>query len=701
MRPKEHTKDILVIYEQEAEEWALYFKSLFAHIVNKEGILLYNLETLSFKHLELFSLSCYKCKLLILSYGLLKCLNKKSCCFLAHVLQPPDNVVILLCGVENSEMFNEILTLSGRSREIFTDQEPEDYLSIVTGIIQTGCQATSHVSLPDARGTSEKSNVGFETELLSDTLETNDYSVLVLPARIPCENPGEIFILLKDEIDDETLEIEFIADNQRIRTQPASWNKKVKYMKALDFPAGPVYINVYCEGIIKTTAQIEYYTAAEEIERIFQKVADPIAFACQTSKYSSVKKLDNVLTLLLESKIITCEFSPSQGEEQHHQEPNSHLKEFPTLLHCAARFGLKNLATVLLKHPEATQACKITNIDGDDPASIAEKHGHKELRELIKELLIKTTDDFTSPEEEVEYEDTYVLMVGMEAQPTMIEQSPGDQCGIGSTCQQEAEVDKEEKNDFEDSREKTKEEDFYTFDSSPDNLYASIPDCDYEENSRECFFFRRPPPPPPRNLPGTLRQDGLHHLSQERNFVEERSETERGLKTACCKDQGTREEDDEENHPYTFVNFDESLYDLILAEEDEEEKKERRSFIMNRPPAPAPRPECPGIRNENTPYIVQVFQQKDTPVPSDCSKMYCDARKHAACRSHTGMAAVKHSIPAEQQDLIRMQKQVKKGTVSMDEALDRCKQCQNEKKRLQITPQRPIRTPAEKEEMPN
>lgn len=40
---------------------------------------------------------------------------------------------------------------------------------------------------------------------------------------------------------------------------------------------------VYCGGVIKTTAQIEYYTALEEIERVFQKVADPIAFACQVS----------------------------------------------------------------------------------------------------------------------------------------------------------------------------------------------------------------------------------------------------------------------------------------------------------------------------------------------------------------------------------------------------------------------------------
>ncbi|XP_015717622.1 B-cell scaffold protein with ankyrin repeats [Coturnix japonica] len=688
MRPTEHTKDILVIYEQEAEEWALYLKSLFGHVVKEEGILLYNLETLSSKHLELFSLPCYKCKLLILSYGLLKCLNQKRCCFLANVLQPPDNVVILLCGVENSEILYEVLTLSGRSREIFTDQEPEDYLSIVTGIIQTECQATSHVNLSDSRRTSEKADLGFETEILTETVESNEYSILVLPARISCENPGEIFILLKDEIDGETLEIEFIADNQRIRTQPASWNKKVKYMKALDLPAGPVYVNVYCEGVIKTTAQIEYYTAAEEIERIFQKIADPIAFICQTSKFSSVERLDNVLTLLLESKIVTCEFSASQGEEQYHQQPNSHLEEFPTLLHCAARFGLKNLATVLLKYPKASKACKITNIDGDVPASIAEKHGHKEIGELIKELLIKTTDDFPSHEEEEEYEDAYVIMGGMEARPAMIEQNPGDQHGIRSKCQQEAGVDKEEKGDVEDSGEETEEEDSYTFVNSPDSLYASIPDCDYEVNSRECFFYKKPPPPPPRKLPGTLRQDELHHLSQERNFVEERSETEHGLKTACYReDQDACEEDEEEDHPYTFVQFDECLYDLILDEEDEEKRKERKSFIINRPPAPAPRPECSEVRHENTPYIVQVFQQKATQMPSDYNKMYCNARKHAACRRRTAMEAVKHSIPAEWEDLIHVQKQVKKGAASLDKAVDGCKQWQDEKQRLQTAPQ--------------
>uniref|UniRef100_A0A8C4XRV5 B-cell scaffold protein with ankyrin repeats n=1 Tax=Falco tinnunculus TaxID=100819 RepID=A0A8C4XRV5_FALTI len=612
-----NTKDILVIYEQEAEEWALYLKSLFGHIVNEGGILLYNLEASSFKHRELFSLPCYKCKLLILSCGLLNCLNRKRSYFLEQVLKPPDNVVILLCGVENSEILYEILTLDGGSKEISTDQEPEEYLSVVTGIIQPGHHTSSDVKLTDVRRVSEKTELCFKTEMLSETLETNEQSILVLPGRISCENPGEIFILLKDEIDDETLEIEFIAGNKRIRTQPTSWNKKVKYVKALDFCAGPVHINVYCGGVIKTTAQIEYYTALEEIEHIFKKVADPIAF-----KFSSVEKLDNVLTWLLKSKISTYKFSPFQSEEEHHQQT-----KFPTLLHCAARFGLKNLATFLLSCPEASWASKITNKHGEDPANIAEKHGHRELRKLITELSV-SPHAFSYSRKETKHEDQ-------------------------------------------------EEEDSYSFHNSPDNLYASIPD-DLKENRRVLISFLYP-------------IYGTQFLAfSERNFVEDRSEREcgGGLITARYReDQDTCEGDGEEEDPYTLVKLDESPYDFVLAEEEEEKRKERRSFIMNRPPAPAPRPMCSPVRDENTPYIVQVFQQKATRVPGDNNRTYCRKPAH---RGHTDTvidSTVKHNIPAEQEELIHLQEQVKKGAISVDEALDRFKQWQNEKQILQSTQQ--------------
>ncbi|XP_057273958.1 B-cell scaffold protein with ankyrin repeats isoform X4 [Pezoporus wallicus] len=678
----ENTEDILVIYEQEAEEWALYLKSLFGHIVNEEGILLYNIETSSFKQQELFSLPSYKCKLLILSCGLLNCLNQKRSYFLERVLRPPDNVVILLCGVENSEVLYETLTLDRGSNEISTDQEPEEYLSVVTGIIQPDHKTSSDATLSDVRRASEKTDLIFKTEILSETLETNKQSILVLPGRLSCENPGEIFILLKDEIDDETLEIEFIADNQRIRTQPASWTKKIKYMKALDFPAGPVYVNVYCGGVVKTTAQIEYYTTLEEIEHIFKKVADPIAFTCQAFKFSSVEKLDNVLTFLLKSKMSTYEFSPFQNEE-HHQQANSYLEEFPTLLHCAARFGLKNLATFLLDSPEAAKACKITNKYGEDPATIAEKHGHRELRKLIRELSINTADNFTNCKVEAEDDDTYVVMLGSETQPAMTlkaKQNPGDQYGIGSRCQQEAEVGEEKKDDMEDSRETEHEdqEDSYSFHNRPDNLYAGIPDV-LKEKRRNCFFCTGPPPPPPQNLPGILRQNDL---SKERKSVEDGSERQHGdrLITACYKED-TCERDSGGEDLYTFRTLDESVYDFIPVEV--------KSFIVNRPPAPAPRPVYSPVREENAPYIMQVFQQKATRVPSDSNGTYCNARKPAH-RGHADAvtdSTVQHSIPTEQEELIHLQEQVENGTTSVYETLDRFQQWQKEKQRLQSSQQ--------------
>ncbi|KFP68569.1 B-cell scaffold protein with ankyrin repeats, partial [Cariama cristata] len=150
--------------------------------------------------------------------------------------------------------------------------------------------------------------------------------------------------------------------------------------------------------------------------------------------------------------------------------------------------------------------------------------------------------------------------------------------------------------------------------------------------------------------------------------------------------------DSEEEHPYTIVKVDDSVYDFVLAEEEEKERRERRSFIVNRPPAPAPRPICSPVREENTPYIVQVFQQKATQVPSDNDRTYCDARK-LAHRGHADTVAdstVKHNIPAGQEELIRLQEQVKKGAISVDEALDRFKQWQNEKQRLQSTQQEKV-----------
>lgn len=61
-----------------------------------------------------------------------------------------------------------------------------------------------------------------------------------------------------------------------------------------------------------------------------------------------------------------------------------------------------------------------------------------------------------------------------------------------------------------------------------------------------------------------------------------------------------------------------------------------------------------------------------------------------AQRGHTETVAystVVHRIPPEQEELIHLQKQVKEGAISVDEALDRFKLWQNKKQRLPSTQQ--------------
>ncbi|XP_014643415.1 PREDICTED: B-cell scaffold protein with ankyrin repeats-like [Ceratotherium simum simum] len=371
-----------MIYEEEAEEWALYLKEIFLHVVKREAILLYHLENYSLQDFELLSLNSYKCKLLILSSSLLKNLTRKKCQFLEKVLHSPESVVTLLCGVKSSDQLYKLLNVSGGRWEISTEQEPDDYISVIESIIFRGSEDYLEVDIPtDLRVEySGKISERKEIEELSEASRITIPLAVVLPAEIPCENPGEIFIILRDELIGDTVEIEFTSSNKCIRTRPALWNKTVWCMKALDFPAGSVNVDVYCDGILKATTEIKYYTAAKAKECLLG-VAGPGDGVC----WNDIGELDDILTSIFKHEIPHYEFRALQTEI-YPPEEYTHFKELPTLLHCAAKFGLKNLAIHLLRCSGATWASKVKNSEGSDPARIAETHGHRELKEIFEDF---------------------------------------------------------------------------------------------------------------------------------------------------------------------------------------------------------------------------------------------------------------------------------------------------------------------------
>lgn len=134
-----------MIYEGDAEEWALYLSEVFSHVVKMEATLLYCLENCSLRDLDLLNLSSYKCKLLILSNSLLENLSPKKGQFLKNILFSPESVVTLLCGMKSSDQFYKLLNISRSRWEISTEQGPEEYISVIESIIFGGSVAKSYL----------------------------------------------------------------------------------------------------------------------------------------------------------------------------------------------------------------------------------------------------------------------------------------------------------------------------------------------------------------------------------------------------------------------------------------------------------------------------------------------------------------------------------------------------------------------------
>ncbi|XP_057583783.1 B-cell scaffold protein with ankyrin repeats isoform X3 [Hippopotamus amphibius kiboko] len=697
--PPENAKDIIMIYE-DAEEWALYLTEVFSHVVKREAILLYHLENYTLQDLELLNLNSYKCKLLILSNGLLQNLSPKKCHFLENILHSPESVVTLLCGMKSSDQLYKLLNISGGKWEISTEQEPEDYISVIESIIFRGSEDYLELIIPRDVRVEHSGQISERKEIeeLSEPSRSTTSQAVVLPTEIPCEKPGEIFIILRDEVIGDTVEVEFTSNSKCIRTQPALWNKTVWCMKALDFPAGPVNVDVYCDGIIKATTEIKYYTTPKAMKCLLG-AAGPGDGVYR----NDIDELDDILTSTFRHEIPYYKFQSLQTENSPQKE-YSYFKELPTLLHCAAKFGLKNLAIYLLQCPGATWASKIKNLEGSDPARIAERRGHKELKKIFEDFSIQEVS--RSNEDESDYEEDITSF--STCSPTIqnpvlhheswrLYRQKEEGVEVNETAAEEKEHEAVPEAEHSPSEADSESEDPY------DDLYVFIPGDNPEDNSQEPLLCSRPPLPPPRPLTATVQLEKPHFTLQAGKMLEgqmERTQSwcdssaryETGGEPRGGEEQNEDENDqEEEEDPYTFVEIDDSEYDTILANRSIKHKTGGRSFIMNRPPAPTPRAANVPPKGETTPYIAQVFQQKAAGRQSDGDRFHGPKKQDRSRMESQAFSTVKDCLTAGQEELILLQEKVKNGELSMDEALEKFKLWQMGKTGLEMIQQEKLR----------
>ncbi|XP_028347492.1 B-cell scaffold protein with ankyrin repeats isoform X2 [Physeter macrocephalus] len=698
--PRENAKDIIMIYEEDAEEWALYLREIFSHVVKREAILLYHLENYFLRDLELLSLNSYKCKLLILSNSLLQNLSSKKCQFLENVLHSPESVVTLLCGMKSSDHLYKLLNISGGRWEISTEQEPEDYISVIKSIIFRGSEDYLDVIIPTDLRVEHSGQISERKEIeeLSEASRSTISQAVVLPAEIPCENPGEIFIILRDEVIGDSVEVEFTSNSKCIRTRPALWNKTVWCMKALDFPAGSVSVNVYCDGIIKATAEIKYYSTPKAMKCLLG-AAGPEDGVYQ----NDIDELDHILTSTFKQEIPYYEFRSLQTEI-YPQKEYSYFKELPTLLHCAAKFGLKNLAIHLLQCSGATWASKIKNLEGSDPAHIAARHGHKELKKIFEDFSIQEVS--RSNEEENDYEEditSFSTCSPTIQNPVLHPESwrPYRQRAGGAEVNERAEEEKEQESGTE-AKHRPPEVD-HGSENPYDDLYTFIPGDNPENNSRGPLVSSRPPLPPPRPVTAAFQLEKPYFTLQAGKTLEGQMKRSQSWCDSSARHESAGEprgeeeqkedekEEEEEEDPYTFAEIDDNEYDTILAKRSTKKKLGSRSFIMNRPPAPTPRPTNIPPKEETTPFIAQVFQQKTARRQSDGEKFHGPKKQDRSRMESQAFSTIRDCLASGQEELILLQEKVKNGKLSVDEALEKFKHWQMGKTGLEIIQQEKLR----------
>ncbi|XP_040607678.1 B-cell scaffold protein with ankyrin repeats isoform X1 [Mesocricetus auratus] len=710
--PPGNTKDILLIHEEDAEEWALYLQEIFIHIVEREAIMLYPLWSFSSSHLELLNLNAYKCKLLILSNSLLKDLTPKRCQFLEKILHSPESVVTLLCGMESSNSFFELINVPRSRWEISTEQEPEDYISVVRQILYTGSEDYLEVSIPtEPRAKYSEETRGQEETDDPEASAVSEPLALVLPEEIPCENPGEIFILLKDDLISEILEVEFISTNKCLRTRPARWSKSVWCLKAADFPPGSVTVNIHCDEILKATTEIKYCSSAKSRESPF-RMSEPGKSLYQ----KSIEELDGVLASIFKHEIPYYEFKPLQTET-YPQKEYTHTRELPTLLHCAAKFGLKNLALHLLQCSGAPWAASMRNMDGSDLMHIAEQHGHKELMKIFEEFTIQNISRNNEQENDYEEDITSFSTYPPSTQPPAFHRELMKTHRRSTDRSEELERvgdTKEEEPSAEAGASLPEVDgDGDSSENQYDDLYVFIPGTDTESNSPEPLPYCKPPLPPPRPGTAASQLERPHLTSQAGKMMDDqverslnwceisvRGETRDELRREEREEAAQREEEEEEEeNPYTFAETDDNEYDQILASKSVKKRTGNRSFIINRPPAPTPRPTHVPCKEETTPYIAQVFQQKAARRQSDGDKFYTLPKKPDKTQvegptfsSAKGYVSTgQKELILGQEELILLQEKVKNGKMSMDEALEKFKLWQMGKSGLEMIQQEKLR----------
>ncbi|XP_049927822.1 phosphoinositide 3-kinase adapter protein 1 [Epinephelus moara] len=653
--------ELLILHTTEAQEWATYLQQILksSRKFRKRSILLYAVDPADQHHgydFECFQ-SC-KCVVLLITGALLDMLYGYELeGALQRLLYPPHRVVALLCGVPEDEVPADCFEDWPSWRKLYAEDEPALYISTILESIADSRQveaereseavaaaefqvtAASPTENPTTDNTEEvESEQQQETVLKGEESVSTGNSTIgelssptqltcltVQPNRVLCGDREKLFIIFTHKVDDGSVpQVEFSPENGAAKRVPGTVeNEYTISVAAPDMPAGVVSLTMYTDQSCVSLSPVTYYTNMQEVSRCLENATDPVNFICQAFNLTSNAKesLDKMLTDSLKSRMPATSlqlFGIRQIEEDN-MATYQRDEELPTLLHFAAKYGLKKLTTILLQCPGALQAYSVMNKSGDYPNTLAEKSGFSDLRQFMDEF-VETAD--------------------------MLK------------CHIEDSINTEEGGEVYESMSAASQDIMMKYSGCSEDIYESMlginPECAedlYEvmtavdENPEEAMlrkFFQAKPH-------ASVDVGNSEYLKNE----EEEKDSHNDL------DQIEEEED-----PYDI--FPEDIYDTVDANGTYNPR------ILNRPPAPIPRPEPESEPEKPMTYISRVFSDKGTSQNKTMEMGYPAARPAVDAPSSVYDPYAGMKTPGQRQ-LISLQERVKVGEITVDEAVQEFK----------------------------
>uniref|UniRef100_A0A3P9K5Z2 Phosphoinositide-3-kinase adaptor protein 1 n=1 Tax=Oryzias latipes TaxID=8090 RepID=A0A3P9K5Z2_ORYLA len=701
--------EVLILYTSEAHEWAMYLQQVLkSHKFHRRSILLYALSSADLLHQYNFvHFQRCKCVVLLLSGVFLDMMHEQNLQrALQGLLQPPHRVVVLFCGVGEEDLPKDAFTDWSSWRKIFAEDEALTYASTIMAAVTDSRQAeaacaneaaavepplavtaavepplavsaavepplavtaavepplavtaavepplavsaavepplavtaavepplavTAAVEPPLAVTLEDASGEAADPESVHEErsgVEVNPSKQLtcltVQPSRVQCEKREKLFIVLTAKVGagGSGPEVEFSSEKGGAKRLGGTVeNEYTISVNAPEMPAGLVSLTLYTGQTRLALMPVTYYTCMGEVSRYLEQAADPLTFICQAFNLTSnaAESVDEILNESLKSKMPESGlqlFGVTQIETDN-MSANERDEEIPTLLHFAAKYGLKKLTTTLLHCPGALQAYSVMNKHGDYPNTLAEKSGFGDLRRFMDDF-VETADMLKSHLEDTVNTDGDVYeAMSNNSQDMMMKYSGSSEDIYESMLKLDPDC----------------AEDLYEA--------MSTVDVNPEEALLRTFFQAKPQAP------------GQHAINLNLHSGEEQRD-------------GPLHVEEEEENPYNLCP--EDIYDMV------DTKSTYNPAIVNRPPAPVPRPESGLDPEKRVTYISRVFSDKDLSRNSTVEAGYPAARPAVEAPASTYDPYAGMKTPGQRQ-LISLQERVKVGEISVDEAVQEFK----------------------------